>query len=68
MDATAPQSHFPVVAEGTGKTAGNEGATSKEVYNVRSGSRVVRKQDVTDCSRLGRVVRCDPGIQYPEME
>lgn len=35
VGATEPQPHFPVVAEGTGKTAGNEGATSKEVYNVR---------------------------------
>jgi hypothetical protein len=29
--------HFPVVAEGTGKTAANEGATEKAVYNVRQG-------------------------------
>ncbi|PKY06172.1 general substrate transporter [Aspergillus campestris IBT 28561] len=34
VGATEPQPHFPVVAEGTGKTAGNEGATSKEVYNA----------------------------------
>lgn len=26
--------HFPIVAEGTGKTAGNEGAKEKSVYNV----------------------------------
>lgn len=36
VGATEPQAHFPIVAEGTGKTAGNEGATSKEVYNVRA--------------------------------
>jgi L-asparaginase II len=27
-------SHFPVVAEGSGKTANNEGAKEREVYNV----------------------------------
>jgi hypothetical protein len=26
--------NHPIVAEGTGKTAGNEGAKQKEVYNV----------------------------------
>lgn len=26
--------HLPIVAEGTGKTAANEGAKEKEVYNV----------------------------------
>lgn len=25
---------YPIVAEGTGKTAGNEGAKAKTVYNV----------------------------------
>jgi hypothetical protein len=28
--------HIPVVAEGTGKTAQNDGAKSRTVYNVRS--------------------------------
>lgn len=28
-------SHYPVVAAGSGKTAANEGAQAKEVYNVR---------------------------------
>jgi hypothetical protein len=30
--------NFPIVAEGSGKTAGNEGAQAKTVYNVRSES------------------------------
>ncbi len=28
-------SHYPIVAEGSGKTAANEGAQAKTVYNVR---------------------------------
>ena len=31
----SPAGHFPVVAEGTGKTAQNAGAQEKQVYNVR---------------------------------
>ena len=33
-------SRFPIVAEGTGKTAHNEGAKEKQVYNVRPNKRV----------------------------
>lgn len=32
--------NFPVVAEGTGKTANNEGATEKAVYNVCQSSKI----------------------------
>lgn len=30
--------HFPIIAEGMGKTAGIEGAKEKSVYNVRQQS------------------------------
>ena len=32
--------NFPIVAEGTGKTANNEGATEKAVYNVCQSSKI----------------------------
>jgi hypothetical protein len=35
IDAAPDLHSYPVVAEGTGKTAANEGAQSKTVYNVR---------------------------------
>lgn len=36
IEAAGPDiSHYPVVAEGTGKTADNEGAQAKTVYSVR---------------------------------
>ena len=38
--------YFPVVAEGTGKTAANEGAKEKAVYNVR-------QQRSPDCEGRG---------------
>lgn len=34
-DAAPDISHYPIVAEGSGKTAQNEGAQAKTVYNVR---------------------------------
>ena len=34
IDAAPDLTHYPIVAEGTGKTAANEGAQAKTVYNV----------------------------------
>ena len=34
VDEVVVAHHHPVVAEGTGKTAQNEGAKEREVYNV----------------------------------
>jgi len=35
IDAAPDLNHYPIVAEGSGKTAANEGAQAKIVYNVR---------------------------------
>lgn len=41
-EASPDFSHYPVVAAGSGKTAANEGAQSKTVYNVRLNALVFR--------------------------
>ena len=36
--------HIPMVAEGSGKTANNAGATQREVHNVRVTGSMVKRQ------------------------
>jgi hypothetical protein len=42
IEPAAPDiSHYPIVAEGTGKSANNEGAQAKTVYNVSAERRCI---------------------------
>jgi hypothetical protein len=64
VEAPAPDLAYPVVAEGTGKTAALEGAQAKTVYNVGLSALSFHYLPITDlvdrrpsCLRLSRKPR-----------